>query len=102
MNTFKQNAAGQAVCQGLYDPKFEHDACGIGFIANINGKREHSIVKNGITILHNLEHRGAVGGDAKTGDGAGLLFQIPDSFYRKKYADLKLPEYGNYGTGLVF
>jgi len=102
MNTFKKNAAGQAVCQGLYQPQFEHDACGIGFIANINGRREYSIVEDGITVLHNMEHRGAVGGDAKTGDGAGLLFQIPDSLYRKKYSDIQLPEYGKYGTGLIF
>ncbi|MBN2279629.1 MAG: glutamate synthase large subunit [Candidatus Marinimicrobia bacterium] len=102
MNNFKKNAAGQTVSQGLYDPRFEHDACGIGFIANINGKREYSIVENGITVLQNMEHRGAVGGDAKTGDGAGLLFQIPDSFYKKKYEDLQLPSYGKYGTGLIF
>ncbi len=102
MNTFKKNAAGGTASQGLYNPNYEHDACGIGFIANIKGKQEYKIVEDGITILHNLEHRGAIGGDAKTGDGAGLLFQIPDSFYRKKYSDLDLPADGKYGTGLVF
>ncbi len=94
MNNFKRNAAGQAACVGLYDPQFEHDACGIGFIANINGNREYTIVEEGVKVLNNLEHRGAVGGDSKTGDGAGLLFQIPDGLYKKKYDDIKLPEFG--------
>jgi len=102
MNYFKMNAAGQAAGCGLYDPKFEHDACGIGFIANIKGMREHAIVEEGIKVLNNLEHRGAVGGDQKTGDGAGLLFQIPDELYREKYKDIKLPPYGKYATGLIF
>ena len=84
--------------QGLYDPIHEHDACGIGFVANINGEKKHSIIQEGITILCNLEHRGAVGGDQKTGDGAGMLIQIPDKFFRKN-VDFKLPEFGNYAVG---
>lgn len=59
--------------QGLYDPFYEHDGCGVGFIANINGDKTHTIIDDGITILANLEHRGAIGGDTKTGDGAGYL-----------------------------
>ncbi|MEJ2053729.1 MAG: glutamate synthase large subunit, partial [Calditrichaceae bacterium] len=87
--------------QGLYDPDFEHDACGIGFVANINGEKNHSIIQEGITILCNLEHRGAVGGDQKTGDGAGMLIQIPDRFFRT-VLDFKLPEPGKYGVGFFF
>ncbi|MBN1407049.1 MAG: glutamate synthase large subunit [Calditrichaceae bacterium] len=87
--------------QGLYDPNHEHDACGIGFVANINGEKNHSIIQEGITILCNLEHRGAVGGDQKTGDGAGMLIQIPDKFFRKQL-DFKLPAVGDYAVGFFF
>ncbi len=90
--------------QGLYDPQYEHDACGVGFLANINGEPSHQIVEHGIEILKNLLHRGATGADANTGDGAGLLIQVPDLFLRKKCADLKisLPDRGTYGLGMVF
>jgi len=90
--------------EGLYDPRFEHDACGIGMVANIKGERTHDIVRKGVDILLNLEHRGACGCDPLTGDGAGILTQIPDAFYRRECARLgiKLPEPGAYGTGLVF
>ncbi len=87
--------------QGLYDPQFEHDACGVGFIANINGTKGHDIVEESIKILINLEHRGAVGGDMKTGDGAGLLTQIPDRFFRS-VLDFTLPAEGSYGAGVFF
>ncbi|MEJ2543266.1 MAG: hypothetical protein P8Y99_04305, partial [Calditrichaceae bacterium] len=87
--------------QGLYDPIHEHDACGIGFVANVNGEKDHSIIQEGITILCNLEHRGAVGGDQKTGDGAGMLLQIPDKFFRKQ-VDFKLPGLGEYAVGFFF
>jgi len=87
--------------QGLYDPKYEHDACGVGFIANINGEKAHDIIEDSIQILVHLEHRGAVGGDMKTGDGAGMLIQIPDAFFRKT-TDFKLPAEGNYGAGMFF
>ena len=69
--------------QGLYDPRFEHDSCGVGFVVNVDGKKDHSIIKEGITILKNLLHRGAVGGDMKTGDGAGILLQVPHAFFQK-------------------
>ncbi|MBD3420749.1 MAG: glutamate synthase large subunit [Chitinivibrionales bacterium] len=86
--------------QGLYDPAFEHDACGVGFIANINGHSSHSIISEGIQILKNLEHRGAIGGDKKTGDGAGLLSQIPHGFFASVCSDL--PDKDRYGVGMLF
>jgi len=87
--------------QGLYDPTNEHDACGVGFVAHIKGKKSHNIVEQGLTILKRIVHRGAVGADPKAGDGAGLLMQIPDAFFRK-VVDFDLPASGNYGVGMVF
>ncbi len=86
---------------GLYDLKNEHDACGLGFIVNIDGKKSHSMINDGITILCNLEHRGAVGGDQKTGDGAGMMLQIPHRFF-KKAVDFDLTAEGTYGVGFLF
>ncbi|MFH0764335.1 MAG: glutamate synthase large subunit [Candidatus Omnitrophota bacterium] len=90
--------------QGLYDPGFEHDSCGVGFVCNINGRKSYDIVRKGIEVLERLSHRGAVGADPDTGDGAGILIQIPHKFLlndcRKK--GFLLPEAGSYGTGLVF
>jgi glutamate synthase domain-containing protein 1 len=90
--------------QGLYDPQFEHDACGIGFVVNVKGKKSHEIVQQGIEILLNLEHRGACGCEANTGDGAGILVQMPDKFFSKIGRDMgiELPEYTNYAVGAVF
>jgi len=90
--------------QGLYDPAFEHDACGVGFVANIDGTKSHAIIERGLTVLQNLTHRGACGCDPETGDGAGILIQIPDAFLRKACAaiDIALPPPGEYGVGLVF
>ncbi|MBS0308576.1 MAG: glutamate synthase subunit alpha [Proteobacteria bacterium] len=90
--------------QGLYDPANEHDACGVGFIAHIKGKKSHSIVEQGLLILKNLDHRGAVGADKLMGDGAGILIQIPDQFYREEMAKqgVELPPPGEYGVGMVF
>ena len=87
--------------QGLYDPGYEHDACGVGFIVEISGKAGHQTVMDGITILKNLEHRGAVGSDVNTGDGAGILTQIPHEFFSKE-TDLNLPSPGDYGVGMFF
>jgi glutamate synthase domain-containing protein 2/glutamate synthase domain-containing protein 1/glutamate synthase domain-containing protein 3 len=88
----------------LYDPFYEHDSCGVGFVANINGRQSHKIVIDGITILKNLVHRGAVGGDRKTGDGAGMLTQIPHGFFVRECAknNIKLPQPGAYGLGMLF
>ena len=72
--------------QGLYDPRFEHDACGVGFVAHIAGRKSHAIVEQGLKILENLNHRGAVGADRLMGDGAGILIQIPDDYYRAEMA----------------
>ena len=90
--------------QGLYDPSNEHDACGVGFIAHIKGKKSHSIVEQGLLILKNLDHRGAVGADELMGDGAGILLQVPDQFYREDMAarGVTLPPFGEYGVGMVF
>ncbi len=90
--------------QGLYHPSNEHDACGVGFVAHIKGKKSHTIVEQGLTVLRNLTHRGAVGYDPKLSDGAGLLIQIPDRFLREEMAKqgVKLPPAGQYGVGMVF
>ncbi|MBW1863436.1 MAG: glutamate synthase subunit alpha, partial [Deltaproteobacteria bacterium] len=90
--------------QGLYDPCNEHDSCGVGFVANIDGTKTHDIIKKGIRVLENLLHRGAIGGDLMTGDGAGILFQIPDSFLRGECENLgiHLPDAGTYGAGMIF
>ena len=89
---------------GLYSPSNEHDACGIGFVAHIKGQKTHSIVQQGLQILENLEHRGAVGADPLMGDGAGILIQIPDQYYREEMANwgVVLPPAGEYGVGMVF
>jgi glutamate synthase domain-containing protein 2/glutamate synthase domain-containing protein 1/glutamate synthase domain-containing protein 3 len=90
--------------QGLYHPSHEHDACGVGFVAHIKGRKSHSIVEQGLTVLKNLTHRGAVGYDPKLSDGAGLLIQIPDWFLREELGrqGVKLPPPGQYGVGMVF
>lgn len=90
--------------QGLYDPSNEHDACGVGFIAHIKGKKSHSIIEQGLLILKNLDHRGAVGADKLMGDGAGILIQIPDQYYREEMAKqgVELPPPGEYGVGMIF
>jgi glutamate synthase (NADPH/NADH) large chain len=90
--------------QGLYDPRHEHDACGVGFTAHIKGKKSHEIVRQGLQILENLEHRGAVGADPLAGDGAGILLQIPDAFLRAQCSKngIHLPPEGTYGAGMVF
>ncbi|MBU0502497.1 MAG: glutamate synthase subunit alpha, partial [Candidatus Margulisbacteria bacterium] len=86
---------------GLYDPQFESDNCGVGFVVDINGQKSHDIVRNGLLVLKRLAHRGAVGADPETGDGAGILIQLPHEFFLKA-SKLKLPPLGAYGTGLIF
>ncbi|QAS53036.1 glutamate synthase large subunit [Halobacillus litoralis] len=95
---------GYPVPQGLYHPENEHEACGIGVIANIDGTKSHSIVENAITILCNLEHRGGQSADVNTGDGAGILTQIPHNFFENQCEkeDIYLPEAGGYGIGMIF
>jgi len=92
------------VREGLYDPSLEHDACGVGFVADVKGRKSHQIIRQALTVLDNLTHRGACGCDPLTGDGAGILFQVPDQFFRQEYAalDVELPPAGQYGVGMVF
>ena len=85
---------------GLYDPANEHDACGVGLILDIHGKKSHKIVDDALKILENMMHRGAEGADAHTGDGAGIMVQIPHEFILLQ--GIAVPEKGTYGTGLVF
>src|SRR5437667_6957827 len=95
---------GRPPAEGLYDPSLEKDTCGVGFIANIKGKKSHQIVSDAMNILCNLEHRGAVGADPRAGDGAGILVQIPHKFFAKQ-ADrlgLRLPTPGEYAVGTLF
>ncbi len=89
---------------GLYDPSQEHDACGVGFVVNMHGKKSHDIIQHGLKILENLTHRGACGCDPLTGDGAGILMQIPHDFLQGECRELgfELPEFGSYGVGSVF
>ncbi len=98
------NSRGLPKSQGLYSPENEHDSCGIGFVANIKGKKSHDIVKQGLQILENLTHRGAVGADPLAGDGAGILLQIPDKFMREEAKKIKinLPKAGKYGVLMIF
>src|SRR5204863_4284199 len=87
--------------RGLYDPAYEHDACGVAFVADVAGRRSHEVVGQGLGALCRLDHRGARGAEPNTGDGAGIMLQIPDGFYRA-VVDFPLPPAGRYATGLVF
>ncbi|MHB1457366.1 MAG: glutamate synthase large subunit, partial [Armatimonadota bacterium] len=88
--------------QGLYDPAYEHDACGVGFVADIKGRKSHQTISDALHILISLDHRGARGAEENTGDGAGILIQIPDAFFRDECAQINLPAAGDYGVGMVF
>ncbi|HEX6212150.1 MAG TPA: glutamate synthase subunit alpha, partial [Methylomirabilota bacterium] len=90
--------------QGLYDPAHEHDSCGVGFVVDVQGRTSHAIVRRALQVLMNLLHRGACGCEANTGDGAGILVQMPDRFLRRECAraGLALPPAGEYGAGLIF
>ena len=89
---------------GLYEPFTEHDACGVGLVANIHGTKSHEIIKEGLQVLCNLHHRGAAGSDPETGDGAGILIQIPHKLFQQesKSEGYTLPSSGDYGVGMVF
>ncbi len=92
---------GLPSAQGLYDPRFEHDACGVNFVVHMKGQLSHQIVRHGLGALCNMDHRGAAGAEVNTGDGAGILIQIPDSFFRS-VLPFDLPDEGHYATGLAF
>ncbi|MFL6003871.1 MAG: glutamate synthase subunit alpha, partial [Nocardioides sp.] len=89
------------LAQGLYDPRHEHDACGVAFVANLSGEVDHGIVAKALTALRNLDHRGAAGAEPNSGDGAGILMQVPDAFLREE-VDFELPPPGSYAVGTAF
>ncbi|MFI2349076.1 glutamate synthase large subunit [Streptomyces sp. NPDC019443] len=92
---------GRPAPQGMYDPRNEHDACGVGFVATLTGVASHELVEQALTVLRNLEHRGATGSEPDSGDGAGILLQVPDAFLREA-SDFELPEAGSYAVGIAF
>ena len=104
MTTLANTVSTRNQAGGLYDPANEHDACGLGFVANMKGVKSHQIIENGIRILENLEHRGATGADPLMGDGAGMLVQIPHEFFAAECSMLgfDLPDAGDYGVGFFF
>ena len=104
MSIKKLNKMGFPEKYGLYDSDNEHENCGFGFIANIKNEPKHEIVHQALEIVHNLDHRGAIGADPLAGDGAGILIQIPHDFFKEEFlkTDIKLPEIGNYGVGMIF
>ncbi len=104
MSTKKLNKMGFPEKYGLYDSDNEHENCGFGFIANIKNDPKHEIVHQALEIVHNLDHRGAIGADPLAGDGAGILIQIPHDFFKEEFlkTDIKLPDIGDYGVGMIF
>ena len=101
MHETTQSELGLPATQGLYDPRYEHDACGVAFVVDMHGRSSHDMVQRGLTCLYQLDHRGATGAEANVGDGAGMLIQLPDSFFRK-VTDFDLPEAGSYAAGMAF
>jgi glutamate synthase (NADPH/NADH) large chain/glutamate synthase (ferredoxin) len=95
------NAAKPAEAEGLYDPRYEHDACGVAMVARLDNRPTHEVIERALEALDNLEHRGAEGADVRTGDGAGILVQLPDEFFRG-VAGFELPEPGRYGVAMCF
>ena len=101
MHETTQSELGLPATQGLYDPRFEHDACGVAFVVDMHGRSSHDMVQRGLTCLYQLDHRGATGAEANVGDGAGMLIQLPDSFFRQ-VTDFELPDAGSYAAGMAF
>ena len=101
MHEATHNELGLPATQGLYDPRYEHDACGVAFVVDMHGRSSHDMVQRGLTCLYQLDHRGATGAEANVGDGAGMLIQLPDSFFRQ-VTDFELPEAGSYAAGMAF
>src|SRR3984885_6118399 len=96
------NHTAQPRATGLYHPNQEHDSCGIALVAKLWGEASHAVVEKALDALENLEHRGAEGADPNTGDGAGILLQIPDAFMRGAVAGVELPAPGRYGVGVCY
>ena len=101
MHEATHNELGLPATQGLYDPRYEHDACGVAFVVDMHGRSSHDMVQRGLTCLYQLDHRGATGAEANVGDGAGMLIQLPDSFFRQ-VTDFELPDAGSYAAGMAF
>ena len=101
MHEIPLNQRGLPTAQGLYDPRYEHDACGVAFVVDMHGRASHEMVQRGLDCLYKLDHRGATGAEENVGDGAGILIQLPDSFFRQ-VSDLDLPEAGFYAAGMAF
>ena len=101
MHEISLNQRGLPVAQGLYDPRYEHDACGVAFVVDMHGRASHEMVERGLACLYKLDHRGATGAEENVGDGAGILIQLPDSFFRQ-VSDLDLPDAGCYAAGMAF
>ena len=101
MHETTQSELGLPATQGLYDPRYEHDACGVAFVVDMHGRSSHDMVQRGLTCLYQLDHRGATGAEANVGDGAGMLIQLPDSFFRQVTV-FELPEAGSYAAGMAF
>ena len=101
-NKIEKNSIGFPKNQGLYDSSNEHDSCGVGFIVDTNNHASHDIVSKGLSMLCNLEHRGAVGADPKAGDGSGILLQIPHEFFKKEINHFQIPEQNDYAVGVFF
>ncbi|MES4905249.1 MULTISPECIES: glutamate synthase large subunit [unclassified Streptomyces] len=95
-------SASHPARQGMYDPRDEHDACGVGFVATLTGEASHELVEQALTVLTNLEHRGATGSEPDSGDGAGILVQVPDAFLRESVSGFELPDAGSYAVGIAF
>src|SRR5579864_7218697 len=102
--TGQTRRTGPPARQGLYDPQFEHEACGVGFVVNIKGRKSHSIIQQALQVLLNLDHRGACGCEANTGDGVGILIQPPHDFLKlvAKETRISLPAPGEYAVGMMF
>src|SRR3954453_498906 len=100
----RQGIAAVPQAQGLYDPRFEHDSCGVGFVAHIKGKASNAIVTRALEMLENMSHRGACGCEPDSGDGAGIMVGTPDKFFRRKAGELgfKLPKAGEYAVAMLF
>ena len=100
----KVNAYGQLEGKGMYRSDFEHSSCGIGFVANLKGRKKHSVISDALGMLACMEHRGGTGFDIKSGDGAGILFQIPHELFMEECpkSGIKLPPFGEYGVGMTF
>ncbi|MFJ8823344.1 glutamate synthase large subunit [Streptomyces sp. NPDC102467] len=101
VTTNRSHMDARPAAQGMYDPRNEHDACGVGFVATLTGEASHALVEQALTVLRNLEHRGATGSEPDSGDGAGILSQVPDAFLREA-VDFDLPEAGAYAVGIAF